>query len=45
MNINVPAIEGVYSVYIWYYSLNSLKKLLWFISLGLLKPDTYNYSL
>ena len=45
MNINVPAVKGAYGVYVWYCSLNGLKKLPWFMALGLLKPDAYNYSL
>ena len=45
MNVYIPAIKGIYSVYAWYYSLDSLKKLPWFMTLGLLKPDIYGYSL
>ena len=45
MDVNVPAIKGVYSVCAWYYSLNSLKELPWFLALGLLKPNPYGHSL
>ena len=45
MDINVPAVEGAYSIYAWYCFLNGFKKLLWFLALGLLKPDTYSRSL
>ena len=45
MNVYVSAVEGTYGVCAWYCSLDSLKKLPWFVALGLLKPDTYGRSL
>ena len=45
MNVYIPTIKGTYGVCAWYYSLDSLKQLPWFMTLGLLKPDTYGYSL
>ena len=45
MDVYVPTIEGAYSVCAQYCSLDSLKKLPWFVTLGLLKPDTYGRSL
>ena len=45
MDVYVPAIKGIYGVYTWYYPLDSLKKLPWFMALGLLKLNMYGRSL